>query len=124
MAYATPSDYKDWLHDQSATITQRELDRAQVVIDEITIGVEYDDSEHVASALMRATCAQAAWFDETGDPSGARAVLGGAQIGSLRLGSTGTSGQGGTSGDAVRYAREAIGILHIAGLLKRTVEYS
>ena len=123
MQYATPADFTEFAG-EGHTVTQQDLNRAQTVVDEMTLGVAYDVTDaDTLTVLKRATCAQAAWFEETGDPSGARSILGGASIGSVSLGATGTSTRSNIDANAARYAREAIAILRVAGLLNRTVEY-
>ena len=116
--YATPTDYTVWTGGD--TTTRALLRRAEIVIDDLTHGVIYDMSEPgTRTAFREATCAQAAWFAETGDTSGALGVLGSASIGSVSLGA-GVGASSARLGDT-RYAPEAASILKAAGLLQRTV---
>ena len=117
--YALPSDVSDWVGDGQA-VTVQQIRRAEIVIDDLTFGVAYDEEcPDVRRALRAATCAQVAWFNDTGDTSGALGVLGSASIGSVSLG----AGVGASSArlGETRYAPEAVSILRAAGLLQRTV---
>ncbi|UCR89251.1 hypothetical protein [Mycetocola spongiae] len=84
----------------------------------------YPTDPRVIRALMEATCAQAAWFDETGDTAGALAVLGGGAIGSVKLPTATTAAGGKGATIDLRYSSEAADILAAAGLATRSVRYA
>lgn len=100
------------------------LRRASIVIEGLTVAARYDVDEDgyptdldVTEALREATCAQAVWFDETGDPSGAEGRWQSLSLGTAALTKTGA----GTSAGAVsvaetRISPEATTILATAGL--------
>lgn len=131
--YATLDDYRDWVGDQTAEMSAVLFVRASRVVDEVLIGAVYDvDSSElptdpvVLEALKDATCAQAQWFDETGDTtaSGAGGELG--HITSASIGSASYSMKnagGGTDAGATQTTPSGIPIapgvvstLRIAGL--------
>lgn len=118
-SYATTAHLAEHLGAAPPADAHRLLVRATERVDELlrtavyaTTGAdELPVDDDVILALREATCAQAAWFDDTGDDgSGLAARWSDVQIGSVRLsGSTGGSGGGGDpDGSDPRYAPGAI----------------
>ncbi|WP_437582728.1 hypothetical protein ACSAGD_10710 [Paramicrobacterium sp. CJ85] len=136
--YATPSDYFDFLDgDVPDPIPDEKqlnamLRRASTVIDgRLRLSV-YDTDEDgyptdadVSDALKEATCAQAAWFEETDDVTGADSQSGVVKIGSVSLGGSGVSGGASNNRSAAdsRISPEAVEILRNAGLLTTAVSH-
>lgn len=138
LVYATPEDYYEFLTGSTtpiegvdeAEITQL-LRRASIVIARKTRLARYttDDDGYPAPAAVRtafaeATCAQAIWFDDTGDVSGAGAQwdsvsLIGVQFSKYRS----SAGQGGSSTSDPRIAPEALDILVNAGIFSTQVTH-
>lgn len=145
--YATASDYYDFIGDdqpmttppqgeQPQPVTEKSLNatlrRASSVIDSHTRHDVYDVDEdgyptdqRIADAFKEATCAQAQWFDETDDITGAVSQEGTVSIGSVSMGARGRS-SGGASADAAgsRIAPEAVEILRNVGLLSTASAHS
>ncbi|WP_051702043.1 hypothetical protein [Mycetocola saprophilus] len=127
--YATPEDYATWTG-ETIQVSPVLLRRAEIRVRSMLTGVVYPvdadgnatDPEHI-QALMEATCAQAAFFEDTGDISGSLAVLGGASIGTVKLGTPTTAAGGKGSAVDLRYSSEVADILAAAGLDKRTVVF-
>ncbi len=99
--YATVEDYRSWLGEQSADVSDRLLRQASRIIDELLIGAVYDtDTDDyptdpdVRQALTDATCAQAEWMDAAGDTAGTGDVQ---TVTSASIGSVSYSGQTTTS---------------------------
>src|SRR5690606_31043905 len=99
------------------------LIRASIVIDGLTVTAVYDVDEDgyptdldVADALRDATCAQAAWFDETGDTSGVAGRFNSLSLGSFSGSGGGTGSASNTSAAESRLSPEAVQILQNAGL--------
>ncbi|MER7363280.1 hypothetical protein [Nonomuraea wenchangensis] len=118
MVYATAADYAAYTDKPAPDGIDAVLQRASERIDELLIGAVYstDDSEMPTDpkekdAIMRATCAQAAWSLALGDPYGVASAFKDVQIGSVRLGGRNTEG------GPPRHAPDAARILHVAGLL-------
>lgn len=131
--YANLDDYKTWSGDNTASITPALFARASGVVDEVLIGAVYvvDSDEKptdpkVAGALKDATCAQAQWFDETGDTTGSSA---GGELGHITSASIGSASYsmknsaGGSDGTGVQTTASGIPIapgvlsaLRLAGL--------
>jgi hypothetical protein len=95
--YATLADYRDWAHDETASITDGLLARASLIVDEVLVGAVYQvDSDEkptdpkIAAAITAATCAQAQWMDATGDTTGTGDVI---AVESASIGSVSFSGQ-------------------------------
>lgn len=129
--HATPADLagQPWsLELDEATATAR-LARAATIIRGLTLTAVYpvhaDGSPRdtaTAEALRDATCAQAVWFDETGDTgSGATGRFNSMSLGSASLSGGGTGSGTNTTVDQGRYSPEAVQILQNAGLLTRQV---
>ncbi|TMR99515.1 hypothetical protein [Nonomuraea basaltis] len=120
VVYATADDFSTFTGKPAPEGIAASLARASERVDELLIGAVYDTDEVTEmptdpkerDAVMRATCAQAAWMIATGDPYGVAATFKDVSIGSVRLSRAG----GGGSGPA-RHAPDAGRILHTAGLL-------
>lgn len=82
----------------------------------------YPTDPAVSQALTDATCAQAAWWDDTGDVSGADAIAGPTKILSVSLGGGNTASNQRTAAEA-RASDEAITILKNAGLIMARVDH-
>lgn len=144
--YATASDYYDFLGDDDpnedadgdpipSPVADRKLDallrRAANQVDSHIRGAVYETDEdgypteqHIADALRDATCAYAAYWDDTDDISGGAAIAGPVKIGSVAIGGTATGGASSRSATDTRISDEAIIILRNAGLLSTVVSYS
>lgn len=129
IVHATPADLatQPWnlqLDEPAATALLR---RAATIIRGLTLTAVYPThpdgaprDTKVAEALRDATCAQAVWFDETGDTgSGATGRFNSMSLGSASLSGGGTGSGTNTSVDQGRYSPEAVQILQNAGLLAR-----
>ncbi|MEV6033570.1 hypothetical protein AB0L65_20615 [Nonomuraea sp. NPDC052116] len=119
VVYATADDYAAYTAKTAPDGIEASLARASERVDELLIGAVYATNEQEMptdpkerDAIMRATCAQAAWMIATGDPYGVASAFKDIQIGSVRLGRA----NGGEAGPA-RHAPDASRILHTAGLL-------
>lgn len=124
--YATAADYTTFTGDPAPEGIESLLYRASRLVESLTITARYTvDADHLPTdALVReafkdATCAQAAWFDETGDTSGASARYNSMSLGNLSLSGGGTGSATNTSASDSRYAPEAVSILRTAGLLNQ-----
>lgn len=120
MAYATVSDY---LAHTGTTVPPAGLDRLLTVasnrVDEILIGCIYDtDSQgrptdtDVKGWLRDATCEQVLYMLDTGDSTGAGGFVQ-QTVGRISW----SQGKGANGETQPRHAPEAIGILHVNGLL-------
>lgn len=115
---------------ETITVTDKQLRRASLDIDGLTIAASYrvdDDGEPIDQAILEAfrdaTCAQAAWYQATGDASGAGAAAGPITLGPLSVGGRrGTAGGGSAPADS-RYSPEALQILRNAGLRSTAVAH-
>lgn len=134
--YATLADYEDFTdgeHEaESVEAVNAKLRRASIVIDGLTRTSRYlvdedgypTDSDD-AEAFKDATCAQMAWWDDSGDVSGSASQDGTFSIGSVSIGARGRStGNGAPSAAASRVAPEAITILQNAGLISTAVSHT
>lgn len=146
--YATAADYYDFIGDdqpmttpaegqEPQPVTEKDLNarlrRASSVIDSLTRHDRYDvdedgyaTDERVSEAFKDATCAQADWWADTDDVTGAEAQGGTVSIGSVSIGARGrTSGlSGAPDPQASRVAPEAIEILRNAGLMRASVAHT
>src|SRR5690625_2474644 len=129
--HATPTDLAaaPWnLELDEATATAR-LTRAATIVRILTLTAVYQvdgdgkpTDPAVTAALRDATCAQAAWFDETGDTgSGAASIYSTMSLGSARLSVGGGGSATNTTVAESRYSPEAVQILQNAGLTPRQV---
>jgi hypothetical protein len=101
----------------------RLLAHASEVVDGLLLTAVYDvgddgapTDEQVAAALRAAACAQALWWLETGDESGAQAQYQSVSIGSVSLTRGYTSGASAT-GPAQTISPRAVSILQQASLI-------
>lgn len=101
----------------------RLLGRASRRIDTLLLRAVYEVDDNdvptdtaVAEALREATCAQAAWWLELGDESGAAAQFQTVGVGSLNLG-RGYTGGGSATGPAQTTSAAAVEVLQQAGLI-------
>ena len=125
--YATPTEFSIWDADTEYTTPGNGvLRRASGVIDTLTrhsyfvanaAGTPTDTD--VLDVFRDATCAQVAYWEETGDITGAEAQGGSFSIGSVKIGAAGD-----TSSKQSRIAPEAVQILVNAGLITATTPHS
>ncbi|MGW4850148.1 hypothetical protein ACWEPZ_02805 [Streptomyces sp. NPDC004288] len=102
--YATPQQYEQYTGQTPAPAgTEALLRQASRMLDRLVLRSSLYDADPtgmptnavVAAAFADATCAQAAWWDQVGDPSGADAVgWGSVGIGSVQLGRSVTAVSG------------------------------
>lgn len=123
--YATVEDYRDYIADPQADLSAAVLDQASRIIDGLLITAVYDTDEDgkatdpaTATAMKRATCAQAQWFDELGDTTGV-ALYGSTSIGSVSLAGGPGSRSSATDIATGRIAPQAVTELRLAGLLNQ-----
>lgn len=133
LVYATPDDLaaEPWnLVPTDPQAAYSLLARAATIIRGLTITAIYATDPDgkatdpkIAAALRDATCAQAVWFDETGDTgSGATGRFNSMSLGSASLSGGGTGSGTNTSVDQGRYSPEAVQILQNTGLLTRQAQ--
>ncbi len=123
--YATPAEFATWAGGEYETPTEARLRRASGVIDGLTRNAVYAVDEDgyptdadVSDAFRDATCAQAAYWIVTEDPTGAVSQEGTFTIGSVSIGARGrTSGNGAPDEQQARIAPEAVEVLRNAGLV-------
>lgn len=139
--YATAADYYDFLGEDAPPATDpptpdkalnASLRRASTVIDGLLRLARYATDEDgmptdpdVSDALQDATCAQAAWFDDTDDITGADSQAGPTRIGSVSFGGSGASGGATNTKSAAtsRISPEAQTILANSGILTSAVNH-
>ena len=131
--YATTADFETWDEDHEYTTpSNSRLRRASSTVDGLTRLSVYDVDEDgmptdadVDQAFTEATCAQAAYWDDTDDVTGADSQAGPTKIGSVSFGGSGASGGATNTKSAAssRIAPEAVEILANAGLLSSNVDY-
>ncbi|MFE0808215.1 hypothetical protein ACFW34_12115 [Streptomyces sp. NPDC058848] len=106
--YATTTDLANYLQEAPPLDAQQLLDAASRMLDSRVLAYcRYDVTDlgmpsdpDVATAISRAVCAQAAWWDEVGDHIGAAgAGYGNVSIGSVSLGRTTGSAASSASGE-------------------------
>jgi hypothetical protein len=123
--YAMATDWadSDYADGPAPADCQKLLNRASTHIAALTRNAVYECDEEgypvelgILEALRDATIAQAAFWLETGDTSGAAAGMGHLSIGSLGLGGVKSAGDTPRSKQISRHAPEAIEILDLAGL--------
>ena len=124
--YATPAEFAVWDGDSVYTApSDSKLRRASGVIDGLTrhsvfvADVDgYPTDVDVSDVFRDATCAQAAYWSETDDPTGALSQEGTFSIGSVSIGARGrSSGNGAPDEQQARIGPEAVEILSTAGLI-------
>lgn len=120
VAYLTYTEI-DHLEAGEEVRVQRRLRRASALVDDLLLAAVYDvdgdgmpTNPVVAEAMSDAVCAQAEWFEETGDDTGAAEQFAGGSLGSLSL-----SRPPGVS----RYAPDTVAILRRVGLLQMRVNH-
>lgn len=131
--YATQAEFSTWdAGTLYAVPSDAVLRRASVEIDGLTLHSVYDVDEDgyptdadITEAFRDATCAQAAWWDETDDITGAQSQDGTFSIGSVSIGASGRT-KGGASADAAqsRISPEAVQILVNAGLIRTSTAHT
>lgn len=137
--YATASDYRDFIGDPEPEeetepvadpVLNALLRRASIRIDSYTRTSRYNTDTDgyptdadIAEAFKWATCAQAVFFTETEDITGADSISGLTKIGSVQLGGSGADANGPKTAEAARLAPEAVEILRNAGLLSASISY-
>ena len=121
--YATPSDLADFTGEEAPANASALLRRASLLIDGLIVTARYDTDDDgyptdldITEALRDATCAQASWFDETGDVSGAAGRFNSLSLGSFSASGGGTGSGSNTSAAESRLSPEAVQILQNAGL--------
>ena len=124
--YATPAELADFTGEDAPANASALLRRASLLIDGLIITARDDTDDEgyptdleVTEALRDATCAQASWFDETGDVSGAAGRFNSLSLGSFSGSGGGTGSGANTSAAESRLAPEAVQILQTAGLLNQ-----
>jgi hypothetical protein len=131
--YAKPSEYAKFIgsddFDDDAIKALLRRASAQVEAHVRTAHYLTDDDGYptdavVSDALRDATCAYAAYWDETGDPTGADAVAGPTRILSVSLGGTATGGASSRTAADARRSEEALTILRNAGLIGAGILHS
>lgn len=122
--YAVPSDLAEFTGEDAPANAAALLARATRLVEGLTTTARYATDDDglpedldISEAFRDAVCAQAAWFDETGDVSGASARFNSLSLGSFSVSGGGTGSGTNTTAAASRYAPEAIEILRNAGLL-------
>lgn len=106
------------------------LARAATIIRNLTLTAVYATNADgtptdpgIAAALRDATCAQAVWFDDTGDTgSGAASVYSTVSLGSARLSVGGAGSPANVGVNQSRISPEAVQILANAGLVTGQVQ--
>lgn len=126
-SYADPGDLAGPPWNLTLAVSEADdlLQRASVKIRKLTITAIYRTNPdgtptdpNVRDALRDATCAQAAWLDETGDTgSGATGRFNSMSLGSASLSGGGTGSPTNTSAATGSLSPEAVQILQNAGLL-------
>lgn len=124
--YATELDLQDFTCEAPPANALALLRRASLVVDGLIVTANYatDDDGYptdldVSDVLRDATCAQASWFDETGDVSGASSRFNSLGLGNFSASGGGTGSGTNTTAAASRIAPETVQILQTAGLLNQ-----
>jgi hypothetical protein len=115
LVYATPDDYTDYTKAPAPADIAGDLERASERIDELLLCAVYqvdaDGRPKEHEAIVRATCAQAAWSREVGDKYGVASAFKTVKLGSVQL------ERAGGESSPPRHAQDAVSILRGAGLL-------
>jgi hypothetical protein len=134
--YATATEYKKFLGVEELDAATKEVNaglrRASNEVRGLTRTAIYDTDadtgmptdEGVLEAFRDATCAFVAYWDETGDITGAGAISGPVKILSVSLGGTATGGASSRNVADTRRSDEAVTILRNAGLIGSAVSHS
>lgn len=126
--YATIAEAYEFM---GLTVTDPELQRASADVDYLTRLARFEADEDgvptsavALDAFKRATLATLAWWDETGDPTGAISQEGPVKILSVSFGGSGAGGSAanGKSAASQRHSPEAIDILITAGLITARID--
>ena len=124
--YAVPSDLATFTGEDAPPNAAALLARATRLVEGLTTTARYTTDDEgmpedleISEAFRDAVCAQAVWFEETGDTSGASARFNSLSLGSFSASGGGTGAATNTSAAASRYAPEAVQILRTAGLLNQ-----
>lgn len=127
-SYATSGDLADYLQDTPPDSADRMLARATEIIDRILMTARYAtdaDGEptdaDVIAALKKATCAQAAWWINTGDETGIAGQYQSVSIGSVSL-TRGYSSKGSAAGESARISPDVWAALAEGGLTGHAAE--
>lgn len=129
--YATRQEYITYAGDPAPTNIDSLLRRASHQVESHIRAAVYATDEDglptdpaVKEALRDATCAYVAYWEETGDPTGADAMQGPVKILSVQLGGTATGGASSRTPADVRRSDEAVQILRNAGLISAITAHS
>jgi hypothetical protein len=132
--YATPDQFWAYVGEEpdsdDQVRVQALLVRASALVDSLLLTALYDvdrvtlmpTDPRVAFVLQQATCAQAQWFEETGDVSGAGSQYQSGSAGPFSF-TRGYGAGGGATGQGARIAPEAVQLLVGAGLINAGVYY-
>lgn len=127
--YAILADWtgSDFTEGPAPADLEKLLNRASLHVDSMVINAVYETDDDgypvdldILEALRDATIAQAAYWIETGDTSGAMAGNQSMGIGSVNIGGIKSVGDTPHSKNASRHAPEAVNILKLAGLYTAT----
>jgi hypothetical protein len=135
--YATSADYnliaeEDWPAGDEITLNKR-LRAASIEVEKLTRRASYatdDDGfptdPDISDAFTEATCAIAAYWFETDDPTGADMASGAVKIGSVSLGTTSSNQDGMSAAERLqrRIGTRAADILTNVGLIQAAVAHS
>lgn len=135
--YATLGDYNEaaeetWPTDDEGTLNKR-LRAASVEVEKLTRRSVYTTDEDgfptdptISDAFTEATCAIAAYWAVTDDPTGAEATVGAVKIGSVSLGTTSSSQDAITAAEKLtrRIGSQAVDILTNVGLIQAAVAHT
>ncbi|MFB8763836.1 hypothetical protein [Nocardiopsis alba] len=123
--YATPSDLTEWGVELDQAEARGMIRRASALVENHTITARYrvdgdgmPTEPRLVEAFRDAVCAVVAWWEETGNASGAAGQYTDVSLGSLSLRRAPSAG-GHSSAQAARIAPEAVQILATAGLLSQ-----
>lgn len=126
--YAVPADLRTpWGVEADDASAASLIDRASTIVRSLTLTAVYDTDDNgdptdqvVRGALRDATCAQVAWFEETGDTgSGAAGRFNSMSLGSASLSGGGTGSGTNTDAATAAISPEAVRILANAGLIRQ-----
>lgn len=127
--YAIADDWagSDFTEGEVPPDAEKLLNRASLHIDSLLHNAVYETDEDgypvdldVLETLRDATLAQAAYWVETGDVSGAMAGAQSMGIGSVSIGGIKSAGDNPRSKNESRHAPEAVNLLRMAGLYTST----
>jgi hypothetical protein len=127
--YAVESDWadSDFTEGEAPADLQKLLNRASLHVDSMLHNAVYETDEdgypadlEVLETIRDATLAQAAYWVETGDVSGAMAGAQSMGIGSVSIGGIKSAGDNPRAKNESRHAPEAVNLLRQAGLYTAT----